>query len=188
MTILFGVLSLIIFFIVLVFNVYSVSLAVKNCVRLDGSISRKRVLWEFKYLVRYYGAILLVVLLHVLMVYVCVFLVHTYILPIDIVEDAFSLLESDAATWKDAIRHGPQGSLDQQYEDWGVQRGYSPNVIKSIANFLFRNWLPLLIILFVIAVAVYFVQIKVLRRQAYYHVDRKRAHKEDESTRDSKGV
>lgn len=192
MYILFFVLGLTTFLIVAVFNAYLLILGVKNCLRIDGSISKKRVLIEIDRFVRYFETIFFVVLLLVFMVYLSVFLVHTYIIPINIVEDSFSLFEFDAVAWKEAIKDDLKGGLDQQYEDWGVKQGYSKNVIKSLAKVFLQYWFPLLIILFILVVVVYFVQIKVLagitkhyyerallRRQAYYRVDLKRTRKWD---------
>jgi membrane-anchored glycerophosphoryl diester phosphodiesterase (GDPDase) len=164
-------------------------LALKNCVRLDGSISWKRTRKEIRHLARYILAILVLVYLLVSLVYLSVSVVHTYIIPLDIVEDVFGQFRVDAVDWEEGIKYGSMGNIDQQYEDWSVAQGYSLEVPETLADILFDNWQLLLFILAIILIMLYFFQVKVLvgltkyyvkrtlrRRIAYHRRDRVRAH------------
>jgi len=182
-------LGLIAFSIVAVFNTYVFGLALKNCVRLDGSISWKRTRKEIRHLARYFLANLVLVYLLVSLVYLSVSVVHTYIIPLDIVEDVFGQFRVDAVDWEEGIKYGSMGNIDQQYEDWSVAQGYSLEVPETLADILFDNWQLLLFILAIILIMLYFFQVKVLvgltkyyvkrtlrRRIAYHRRDRVRAH------------
>jgi hypothetical protein len=165
-------LGLIAFSIVAVFNTYVFGLALNNCVRLDGSLSWKRTLKELKHLAKYFLAILVVVYLLVSLVYLSVMMVHTYIIPLDIVEDVFSQFRVDVVEWEEEIKYGSMGNIDQQYEDWSVAQGFSLEVPEMLADILFDNWQLLLFILSILLILLYFFQVKFFVALTNYYVKR----------------
>jgi len=175
------------FIIAVCFNAHVIGLALENCVRLDRSISRKRVFKEIKHLSRYYAAISFVVMTLIGVVYVALVVINEYLIPISIVGDVFSLFDPDPVAWEEAIKRGPMGNLDQRFEDWSAGRGYDPNTPEVWADILFQNWLSILIIALAIIVMLFVIQVKVftgmtryyemhtlLRRRAYLKKDRLR--------------
>jgi membrane protein required for beta-lactamase induction len=175
------------FVIVVSFNTHVIGLALENCVRLDGSISRKRIFKEIKHLSRYYAAISLVVAILMGVVYTALVVIDDYLIPISIVGDVFSLFDPDPVAWEEAIKRGPMGNLDQRFEDWSARRGYDSKTPEIWADVLFQNWLSILIIALAIIVMLYVIQVKVftgmtryyemhtlLRRRAYLKKDRQR--------------
>lgn len=165
-------LGLIAFSIVAIFNTYVFGLAFKNCIRLDGTLSWKRFFKELKHLARYLLAILVVVYLLVSFVYLSVMMVHSYIIPLNIVEDVFSQFRVDAMAWEEEIKYGPMGNIDQQFEDWSVSQGYSLETPEMLADILFDNWQLLLFILAVFLGLLYFFQVKVFVALTSYYVKR----------------
>lgn len=187
MIVILSALGAIAFVIVVSFNTHVIGLALDNCVRLDGSISRKRVLKEIKHIARYYAAISLVLAGLMGTVYIALLAINDYLIPIDIVGDVFSLFNPDPVAWEEAIKRGPMGNLDQRFEDWSARQGYDPNTPEIWADILFQNWLAILIIALVILLMLYVIQVRVfagmtryyekhtlLRRRAYLKKDRRR--------------
>ncbi len=187
MIVILSTLGTIAFVIVISFNTHVIGLALDNCVRQDGSISRKRVFKEIKHLLRYYAAISLVLAILMGAVYIALVAINDYLIPIRIVGDVFSLFNPDPVVWEEAIKRGPMGNLDQRFEDWSARQGYAPNTPEIWADILFQNWLPILFITLAILIMLYVVQVKVfagmtryyemhtlLRRRAYLKKDRQR--------------
>ena len=69
----------------------------------------------------------------------------------DIVNAVLKLYEAGPELWEHAIKEGPMGNLDQQFEDWSHRQGYDPPTPEILADFLFVNWLALSILCVVTA-------------------------------------
>lgn len=192
------VLGVIAFSTLVIFNFSVFGVTIKNCVRLDGTISRKRTFKEFKHLARYFSAIAMIVILLLVVVYLALLAVHTYVIPLDIVAGALSVFDFDPVSWEHAIKHGSLGNLDQQYEDWSVRQGYSLQTPEFLADFFFQNWLVFLALLMIVVALIAVLQTRVLmgltryyiantlrRRRAYYHTDRRRAEQATEEEDDA---
>lgn len=186
------ILGLVALAVVLVFASTALSMATKNCVRLDGTISRKRAAEEIKHFARYCGAIAGIIVFLLIALYLSVLAVHTYIIPMDIVNAALKLYEADPESWEHAIKEGPMGNLDQHFEDWSQRQGYDPQTPEILADFLFENWLALSILCVVTVGLIALLQIKVFvtltryyaanvqrRRAAYQFTDYRRAEEEN---------
>lgn len=187
-----AILGLVALSVVLIFTSTALRMATKNCVRLDGTISGKRAAKEIKHLARYCGAIAGIVVFLFIVLYFLVLAVHTYIIPLDIVNAVFKLFEVDPESWERAIKEGPTGNLDQQFEDWSHRQGYDPETPEILADFLFENWLALAIFCVVMVGLIALLQIKVFvtltryyagnvlrRRAAYRFADHRRAEEEN---------
>ena len=76
----------------------------RNCVRLDGSISSKRTWGEIRRLFKF-GVVLLIIPLFFMAVNgMAVYFVHNYMIPIPIATDIFSVFDIDPVVWKIPLR------------------------------------------------------------------------------------
>ena len=138
------------------------------------------------------GAIARIIVFLLIVLYLSVLAVHTYIIPMDIVNAVLKLYEADPESWEHAIKEGPMGNLDQRFEDWSQHQGYDPQTPEIVANFLFENWLALSILCVVTVGLIGLLQIKVFvtltryysanvlrRRAAYQFTDYRRVEEEN---------
>ena len=181
--------ALIAFSILIAFNTHAISVALRNCKRIDGTTSWKRTLKEGKYLSYYCGGTLLMVVMVVSAIYASVLAVHTYFTPLGILSTGRNPL-----VFEREIDQRPMWGLEREYEEW--EQGYSPatpeilDVHKKISTRreAFPNWVLLLIFLAIVAASLYILHARVFpvitnyyaaqalrRRDGYYRRDRLRA-------------
>ena len=155
--------------VVLIFVSSVFGMAIKNCVRLDGTLSGKRTASEIKHFTRYCGAIAGIIVFVFMALHFSVLAVHTYIIPMDIVNAVVKLYEADPEAWEHEIKEGPIGNLDQQFEDWSHRQGYDPHTPEILADFLFQNWLTLTALGVVTVGLIGLLQIKVFLKLTRYY-------------------
>lgn len=181
-------LGLVVLSVVLIFVPTVFGLATKNCVRLDGTISHKRVSKEIRHLARYCGAIVGILVFLLVVLYLSVVAVHTYVIPMELVSAVFDLFDTDPESWERAIKGGPMGNLDQQFENWSQRQGYDPDTPEILADIFFENWLTIVILCVLTMGLIALLQIRVFvkitqhyaanvlrRRAAYQYADRRRS-------------
>ena len=156
----------------------------RNCVRLDGSISLKRAWWEIRRLVKL-GALLLIIPLSFMGVNgLAVYFVHNYIVPIPMAVDILSVFDIDPEVWENTIENEELGDVGAQYEEWSQKQGFSPQSARFWQETLWYNWLLLGLFTLYLLGSFYFWVVKLCsaviidhkkglfrRKEIYYEID-----------------
>lgn len=141
----------------------------RNCVRLDGSISSKRTWWEITRLFKL-GAVLLIIPLSFIGVNgLAVYCVHNYIVPIPMATDIFSVFDIDPVAWENSIENEELGDVGAQYEEWSRRQGFSPQSARFWQETLWNNWLFLALLTLYLVGSFYFLVVKLCSAVIIYH-------------------
>lgn len=162
--------------------------ALQNCKRLDGSWSSKRTIKESQKLADLFGAVALALICAVTITGFALYMVHSYIIPIPIAANIFSVFDVDAVQWEANIEEGELGDVGAQYEHWSQEQGFSGDSARFWQDFLWDYWPSLALWVLVLAALFYWFMAKfyvttlvryskrVLKRQkAYQAWDTKQA-------------
>ena len=141
----------------------------RNCVRLDGSISSKRTWGEFKRLLKF-GMVLLIIPLSFIAVNgMAVYFVHNYIIPIPIATDIFSVFNIDPVVWENSIENEALGDVGAQYEEWSRKKGFSPQSARFWQETLWSNWVFFVLFALYLVGTFYFFVVKMCSAVIIYH-------------------
>jgi len=114
--------------------------ALQNCKRLDGTWSPKRTLKESQKLADLFGAVLLALVCAVTITGTALFMVNSYIIPIPIAFNIFSVFDVDVVQWEANIEEGDLGDVGAQYEQWSQEQGFSSESARFWQDFLWEYW------------------------------------------------
>jgi hypothetical protein len=141
----------------------------RNCVRLDGSISSKRTWGEIKRLLKF-GVVLLIIPLSFIAVNgMAVYFVHNYIIPIPIATDIFSVFNIDPLEWENSIENEALGDVGAQYEEWSRKKGFSPQSARFWQETLWHNWVFFTLFALYLVGTFYFFVVKMCSAVIIYH-------------------
>jgi hypothetical protein len=115
-------------------------LARQNCVRLDGSVSRRRQRRELNRFLEFTASLLVIPMLIVGTMGGIVTLVHVKIVPIPMVVDIFGAFSLDAAAWEHAIEREDLGDVGAAYECWSKAQGFEHTSARFWQAFLWKHW------------------------------------------------
>lgn len=115
----------------------------QNGMRRDGTWSRRRTLIEFRHFADLLGALLLALVLFATVTGGTLVLFHTYIAPIPLIADVFSVFNPDPEIWEAQMEKGDLGDLGEAYEQWSAEQGFSEHSARFWQDFLWENWVYL---------------------------------------------
>ena len=101
-----------------------------NCRRSNGSWSSGRAKIELVEIVDVSGNLLMGFIIMLAMIIGPLFVVHNYIIPIEMAADIFGAFSLDAEEWEANIETGELGDVGAQYEDWGAKIGLSSTQLR----------------------------------------------------------
>ncbi len=156
----------------------------RNCVRLDGSISSKRTWGEITRLFKLGVVLLIIPLSFVAVNGMVIYFVHNYIIPIPIATNIFSVFDIDPVVWENSIENEALGDVGAQYEEWSQRKGFSPQSARFWQETLWSNWVFFALFTLYLVGTFYFLVVKMCsaviiyqkkglsrRREIYYNMD-----------------
>jgi hypothetical protein len=114
----------------------------RNCVCLDGALSKSRAKQELRHLVRTISLLVMVPSLFLLIHIGALWFFHSYIVPIPFVIELCGVFH-----WNEEQREAniekemaTKGEMAQRYESWSKTRGYSPAAARLMEKTLWHGW------------------------------------------------
>lgn len=141
----------------------------RNCLRLDGSISSKRTWGEIKRLLKFMVVLLLIPLSFIAVNGMAVYFVHNYVIPIPMAKDIFSVFNIDPMVWENSIENEALGDVGAQYEEWSRKKGFSPQSARFWQETLWSNWVFFVLFALYLVGTFYFFVVKMCSAVIIYH-------------------
>jgi hypothetical protein len=156
----------------------------RNCVRLNGSISAARAFGEVTRLLKLTAVWILAPLFFISINVIILYTLHNTIIPIPIAIDIFSVFNIDPVAWEHAIEKEELGDVGATYEDWSQSKGYSAETAQFWQKHLWSNWIFYLVLSLYLLGSFYFFVIRLCisitsyykkgllkRKETYFDID-----------------
>ncbi|MFO7738785.1 MAG: hypothetical protein R6V46_09950 [Desulfatiglandaceae bacterium] len=135
-------------------------LAMRNCVRLDGTMSWARTFGELTRLVKLTAVWVFAPLFFVSINIIILYALHNTIIPVPMAIDIFSVFNIDPVAWEHSIEKEALGDVGAKYEEWSRSRGFSLETAEFLQKHLWSNWIFYLIFALYLLAAFYFLVIR----------------------------
>ncbi len=126
-----------------------------NCRRMDNSFSRLRAKKELRQLVSFSAEVLMVPILALGLSGAALMAVHTWLIPLPLLEQVISLFEPSFAKWDDNMESGEFGDVGRTYGEFAESAGYSRETAYSMRKTLKHGWWVFAILFVAFAVFIY---------------------------------
>lgn len=162
------------------------SLALRNCIRMDGRWHPQRFKIEVKNLLKVISVLVMLPIIYLSLSVVTIWVVNQYIVPLPFVFKLATVFHPEEEAWEANIDEafGSMAGMAEEYEKWGRKRGMSAPTAKLMEKTLWHGWPVYLALGIFLAVSAFLICIRLLvktvrryrwsltaRKERYYDSD-----------------